>query len=88
MPYLLDEVRWGADFFIKSHVSANVFYAQVGDGDLDHSEWCRPEDLKKPRPAWKIEPGKPGSDLAGEVAAFWQLQPFCSSLMMPDMLAS
>ena len=28
--YLLDAVKWGTDYFIKCHVSPNVFYGQVG----------------------------------------------------------
>jgi len=28
--YLLDAVKWGTDYFIKCHVSANEFYGQVG----------------------------------------------------------
>ena len=28
--YLLDAVKWGTDYFIKCHVSDNVFYGQVG----------------------------------------------------------
>ena len=27
--YLLDAVKWGTDYFIKCHVSPNVFYGQV-----------------------------------------------------------
>ena len=27
--YLMDAVRWGTDYFIKAHVSQDVFYAQV-----------------------------------------------------------
>ena len=28
--YLLEAVKWGTDYFIKCHVSDNVFYGQVG----------------------------------------------------------
>jgi hypothetical protein len=28
--YLLDAIKWGTDYFIKCHVSANEFYGQVG----------------------------------------------------------
>jgi hypothetical protein len=27
--YLLDTIKWGTDYFIKCHVSPNVFYGQV-----------------------------------------------------------
>ena len=42
---------------------------QVGDGDQDHAYWGRPEDMTMARPAWSLTTGRPGSDLAGEVAA-------------------
>ncbi|XP_012224814.1 endoglucanase E-4-like [Linepithema humile] len=69
----LDEVRkaikWASDYFIKCHVSENVLYGQVGDFSIDHTFWGRPEDLNTSRPAYKIDPEHPGSDLAGETAA-------------------
>ena len=42
---------------------------QVGDGNLDHAYWGRPEDMTMARPAWKITTAQPGSDLAAETAA-------------------
>ena len=42
---------------------------QVGDGQLDHNFWGRPEDMTMARPAWSLTTTRPGSDLAGEVAA-------------------
>src|SRR5689334_1830793 len=33
MQYLLRNLRWGDDYIIKAHPSANVFYGQVGDGN-------------------------------------------------------
>ena len=33
--HLQDAVKWGTEL-IKAHVSANVFYCQVGNGDIDH----------------------------------------------------
>ncbi|XP_060815983.1 endoglucanase E-4-like [Bombus pascuorum] len=69
----LDELRkaikWATDYFIKCHVSEYVFYGQVGDFSLDHTFWGRPEELNTTRPAYKIDPEHPGSDLAGETAA-------------------
>jgi hypothetical protein len=32
----------------------------VGQGDLDHDYWGRPEDMTMPRPAFKIDTSKPG----------------------------
>ena len=42
---------------------------KVGDGDTDHDYWGRPEDMTMARPACKITPENPGSDLAAETAA-------------------
>jgi endoglucanase len=32
--YLLDAVKWGTDYFIKAHVSPDVFYAQVQSSQI------------------------------------------------------
>ena len=66
---MLAAVKWATDYFLKAHVAPNVFYGQVGIGDLDHAYWGRPEDMDMYRPAYKITENKPGSDLAGETAA-------------------
>ena len=66
---LLDAVRWGTDFIIKAHPSANVLYGQVGNGSLDHSYWGPSETMNMARPSYAITAAKPGSDLAGESAA-------------------
>ncbi|KAJ9594064.1 hypothetical protein L9F63_014507, partial [Diploptera punctata] len=47
------------------HLSVSM----VGDFNLDHTFWGRPEDLNMSRPAYKIDAQHPGSDLAGETAA-------------------
>ena len=44
-------------------------HIQVGDGGADHAQWTRVEDMNIPRPSFKIDAGRPGSDLAGETAA-------------------
>nr|AFD33365.1 endoglucanase [Macrotermes barneyi] len=62
-------LKWATDYFLKAHTASNEFYGQVGQGDLDHSYWGRPEDMTISRPAFKIDTSKPGSDLAGETAA-------------------
>lgn len=66
---VLSALRWATDYFIKCHVSPNELYGQVGDFQLDHTFWGRPEDLNMTRPAYKIDAQHPGSDLAGETAA-------------------
>lgn len=72
----LDEIhktiKWATDYFIKCHVSKNVLYGQMGNFNLDHRFWGRPEEMPNntnARPAYKIDPEHPGSDLAGETAA-------------------
>ncbi|WP_309380989.1 glycoside hydrolase family 9 protein [Cerasicoccus frondis] len=65
----LDTIRWGTDWLMKAHPSANEFYAQVGDGHVDHSYWGPPESMTMNRPAWKVDANNPGSDVAGEAAA-------------------
>nr|AXQ39830.1 beta-1,4-endoglucanase [Diploptera punctata] len=62
-------IKWATDYFLKCHVSENEFYGQVGEGNLDHNWWGRPEDMTMERPAYKIDAQNPGSDLAGETAA-------------------
>lgn len=66
---LLNTVRWGTDWLIKAHPEPNVFYGQVGRGDLDHAFWGPPEAMQMERPAFRIDAQHPGSELAGEAAA-------------------
>jgi hypothetical protein len=71
---LLDTLRWGTDYFLQCHVrnpdgSTAAFYGQVGDGDLDHAAWGPAETMTMARPAFKIDPDNPGTDLAAETAA-------------------
>jgi hypothetical protein len=66
---LLDAVRWGDDWLMKAHPEPEVFYGQIGRGDLDHAYWGPPETMQMPRPAYKIDADHPGSDLAGEASA-------------------
>jgi endoglucanase len=67
--FLLDAVRWGDDWLIKAHPEPEIFYGQVGRGDLDHAFWGAPEAMQMPRPSFKIDAGHPGTELAGEAAA-------------------
>ncbi|MEO8205032.1 MAG: glycoside hydrolase family 9 protein [Chthoniobacterales bacterium] len=67
--YLLDTLRWGMDWLIKAHPSANVLYGQVGDGNTDHSYWGPPEAMTMSRPAFVMNTSKPGTEVAGEAAA-------------------
>lgn len=74
LPYILDAIKWGTDYILKAHVTnsdgtTKEFWAQVGTGPNDHSYWGPAERMTMPRPAFKIDRSKPGSDLAGEAAA-------------------
>lgn len=66
-------IKWGTDYLLKAHESddqgTQVFWAQVGDGDADHSYWGPAEEIDMERPAFKVDPQNPGSDIAGEAAA-------------------
>jgi len=53
-------VKWATDYFLKAHTAPNEFYGQVGQGELDHAFWGRPEDMTMARPAFKIDTSRPG----------------------------
>ncbi|XP_064611591.1 endoglucanase E-4-like [Liolophura sinensis] len=65
----LKQIKWPLDYFLKCHPNANTYYVQVGNGDVDHGYFGRPEDMNMWRPAYKITTNKPGSDIAAETAA-------------------
>lgn len=67
--YMLDNLRWVNDYFIKTHPSPDVVWGQVGKGSLDHAWWGPAEVMQMERPSYKIDASCPGSDLAGEMAA-------------------
>jgi len=68
--YLLDAVRWGADYFIKCHTGKNELYAQVGRGTTDHGYWYPPEYIQYDHPSYKVTASSPGSEVAGDTASF------------------
>lgn len=65
----LNAIKWGTDYLVKAHPSADVLYCEVGDGSSDHACWQRPEDMTTPRTAYRLDDQHPGSDLAAETAA-------------------
>ncbi|URE36445.1 Endoglucanase [Musa troglodytarum] len=69
LEHALEAIKWGTDYFIKAHTHHDVLWAEVGDGDTDHYCWQRPEDMTTSRKAHKIDPDRPGSEVAGETAA-------------------
>ncbi|CAG2205325.1 E3.2.1.4 [Mytilus edulis] len=66
---MYDCIRWPLEWLLKCHTGQNELYIQVGDGNLDHNFWGRPEDMTMARPSFKVTSDKPGSDVAGEYAA-------------------
>ncbi|BFZ07399.1 hypothetical protein BsWGS_10438 [Bradybaena similaris] len=67
--YLLDGIKWALDYLVKCHTGPEELYVQVGDAGQDHGFWGPPEMMTMARPAYKITPSKPGSDVAMETAA-------------------
>lgn len=67
--WLLSNIKWVTDYFIKCHTAPNEFYGQVGVGMTDHKWWGAPEVFPSERPAFKIDAQHPGSELAAEAAA-------------------
>lgn len=71
LTYMLNNLKYVNDYFIKAHPSPNVLYGQVGDASTDHAFWGPAEVMGQvlTRPSYKIDASCPGSDLAGETAA-------------------
>lgn len=71
LPYILDNIRWGNDYFIKCHPEANVYYYQVGDGGADHGWWGSAEviEVQMSRPSYKVDLQNGGSTVAASTAA-------------------
>ncbi len=67
--YLLDNLRWVNDYFIKCHTGPNELYGQVGNGQVDHAWWGSAEVMQMERPSYKIDQDNPGTELAAETAA-------------------
>ncbi|KAK7481405.1 hypothetical protein BaRGS_00027361 [Batillaria attramentaria] len=67
---MYDTVKWGLDYLLDSwDPFTQELVIQVGDGDVDHQYWGRPENMTMPRPCVTIGPDRPGSDVAGETVA-------------------
>ena len=58
--YMLDNLRWISDYFVKCHYGYQVFTGQVGDTNSDHSLWQRAEDMQEARPSADLTPSAPG----------------------------
>ena len=62
-------IRWGTDYFLKCSSRKNRLYVQVGDPNLDHKCWARPENMQTPRTVLQISDKDPGTEIAAETAA-------------------
>jgi endoglucanase len=69
----LAAIKWGTDYLLKTHRTANnqtsELYVQVGNITNDGNYWGPPEQMTMARPAYKVTPTKPGSDIAMDTAA-------------------
>merc|ERR1712137_1191570 len=67
---MCDMIKWPLDYFLKCWLpDEDTLYVQVGDGNLDHHFWGRPENMNMSRPAYKVTASCPGSDVAADTAA-------------------
>ncbi|XP_057967828.1 endoglucanase 1-like [Malania oleifera] len=65
-----EAIRWGTDYLLKAAgATLGTLYVQVGDPNMDHKCWERPEDMDTPRNVYKVDTRNPGSDVAAETAA-------------------
>ncbi|KAK8629773.1 hypothetical protein V6N13_078601 [Hibiscus sabdariffa] len=62
-------VRWATDYLLKTVSQPNRIFVQVGDPNIDHSCWERPEDMDTARTVYAVDAPNPASDVAGETAA-------------------
>ncbi|WJX32810.1 Esterase/lipase/thioesterase [Trifolium repens] len=63
-------IRWSTDYLLKAATTTpDTLYVQVGEPNMDHRCWERPEDMDTPRNVYKVSAQNPGSDVASETAA-------------------
>ena len=67
--YILDEIKWATDYFIKCHPEPDIYYYQVGNGNTDHMWWGPAEVIHMERPAFKVDVSSPGSTVSAQTAA-------------------
>lgn len=71
--WMLHDIMWANDYFVKCNPDSSTYYYQVGDGGKDHGFWGAPElvEAKMDRPSYKVgdTPSNGGSCVTGEAAA-------------------
>jgi endoglucanase len=76
MDNMIDLLLWGGDWLEKATILdskgiVKAIYVLVGDPEYDHGIWNGPENIKKemPRPVYKVDLEKSGTDVAADYAA-------------------
>ncbi|CAC5421481.1 E3.2.1.4 [Mytilus coruscus] len=70
LQHMYNSIKWPLDYLLKCwRPSDRIYYAQVGDGDLDHAYWGRPEDMTMNRPAYYLDDTMSGADVTGGTAS-------------------
>ncbi|KAL2333788.1 hypothetical protein Fmac_015001 [Flemingia macrophylla] len=67
--YALDSLKWIMDYLINAHPFPEVLYIQVGNPEVDHNCWERPESMHEERPLTQVNSSFPGTEVAAETAA-------------------
>ena len=71
--WMLHDIKWANDYFVKCNPDSRTYYYQVGDGGKDHGFWGAPElvEAKMDRPSFKVDDTSAGggSCVTGEAAA-------------------
>ncbi|KAL4444350.1 hypothetical protein ABPG75_012087 [Micractinium tetrahymenae] len=62
-------VGWAADYLLRCSIGPNRFVGLIGDPDVDHDYWGRPEDQRGPRKPYIWTRSMPASDLLGMTSA-------------------
>ncbi|XP_071715810.1 endoglucanase 24-like [Rutidosis leptorrhynchoides] len=62
-------VKWSTDYLLKTVAQPDRIFVQVGDPNIDHNCWERPEDMDTARTVYTVQAPNPASDVAGETAA-------------------
>lgn len=66
----LSNIRWGADYLLKTvnsgAANSRIVY-QVGNLTIESQDWSRPWDITRARPAYSLDAASAGADLLGPV---------------------
>ena len=88
MQHIKNNLKFVADYLVKAHTAPDELWGQVGTGSVDHTFWGAPEVMQMARPAAKIDPSCPGSDLAGETSAALSSISMVFASTQPDYAAN